>query len=68
MKIWISIAIIVGMIVVGGLGVSAVVASDKEEVKGTIDCPNYNNGCTAQKNCGQANCEARTGGGCGCGR
>lgn len=67
MNIWISIAIVVGVLAIGGIVVSALIANDKGNEE-TIDCSTYGNSCTAQKNCGQATCEARTGGGCGCGR
>jgi len=68
MNIWISIAIVVGMLAIGGIVVSALIANDKGNNEETIDCSNCENSCNSQRNCGLSSCGAVSGGSCGCGR
>ena len=79
MKVWMIVAIVAGLFVIGGLAV--VQALDKpvdtteEDITtsqtGTYSCGSSGScggGCTAESNCGYAGCGASTGGSCGCGK
>jgi hypothetical protein len=78
MKVWLIVAIVAGLFVLGGLAV--VQALDKpvaDSSETSTTSPSYscgasggscNGGCTAENNCGMAGCRAATGGSCGCGR
>ena len=76
MKILLVVAIVAGLLILGGMAV--VQALDKPvEVETTqIAAPSYScggsasydRGCTAGSNCGSSGCGATNGGSCGCGK
>ena len=84
MKTWILVAIVAGLFVLGGVAIVQAHNSqvtDQETTQtaptGTYSCAGYgsgscNGGCTAENNCGMAECGAVSGtagtGSCGCGR
>lgn len=77
MKVWMVVAIIAGLLILGGVAV--VQALDKpvadDSVKSSqTSSPSYScgggcgGGCTAEASCGAASCGAKTTGSCGCSR
>ena len=72
MKLWITIALITAVLVVGGIGIakavpgaSAVQKNSESEVTCT-NCPT--GGCSAERNCGLSTCGTTQEKSCGCGR
>ncbi len=64
MKSWILIAM-VGLLLIGGIFAVNAFSFSKNSVP-KISCSSCGNGCTAESNCGNANCGALTGGECKC--
>lgn len=71
MKLWISIAILAGLLVLAGIAVQASDDASKEDVSisvsqcGSSQC---GGGCSAGNSCGAASCGATQGSSCGCGK
>ncbi len=65
MDTWIIVAVVVGLLAIGGVAVVAAFSGEG----GDIECESCGNSCTAENNCGLQSCGVVSGGGsCGCGR
>jgi len=70
MKIWIIVAVVAMLVIVGLVAVNALTNNSEiiGQKEGQIKCSSCGNSCTAEKNCGQASCGAINGMGCSCGK
>lgn len=68
MNLWMISAIILGILILGGIAVTALTTQDNgtDTSKTTTSCSSCGNSCNAEKNCGLATCGAVNGGSCGC--
>ena len=66
MNIWILAAIILGILIIGGIAVTALTTQDVKKTTETISCSSCGNSCSAEKNCGLSTCGAVSGESCGC--
>ena len=67
MKMWILTAIILGILIIGGIAVTALTTQEEQKTTETLECSSCGNSCTATSNCGRETCGAVSGGSCGCG-
>lgn len=68
MKLWIMVAIIVGVLVIASFGIVSFVKADERTSKPVQNSPSCGcgNKCTQANNCGLATCGAVNGKACGC--
>ena len=66
MNLWMLTAIILGILIIGGIAVTALTTQQETETTETIECSGCENSCNAERNCGKATCGAVSGGSCGC--
>jgi len=72
MNLWMISAIVLGILILGGIAVTALTTQNNtDSIAGTtttknVGCSSCGNSCTAEKNCGLATCGAVNGGSCGC--
>ena len=69
MNMWMLTAIVLGILVIGGIAVTALNTEPELESKqDSIECSSCGNSCSLESNCGLSACGAVNGGSCGCGR
>ena len=70
MNLWMLTAIILGILIIGGIAVTALTTNQAEQkaTEKTTSCSSCGNSCTAEKNCGLSTCGATNGKTCGCGK
>lgn len=69
MNLWMLTAIILGVLIIGGIAVTALTTNQEyQKPTETISCSSCGNSCTAEKNCGLATCGVVNGKTCSCGK
>ena len=67
MNLWMLTAIILGILIIGGIVVTALTTNQEDQKPAEkISCSSCGNSCTTEKNCGLATCGAVNGKTCGC--
>lgn len=69
MNMWMLTAIILGILIIGGIAVAALTTDQESTATAEkTSCSSCGNSCTAENNCGLSTCGAVNGKTCGCGR